>query len=165
MKIMVKESGVIDMPLRLLIILVILVITVPLVLSIAGYYSSVSAEQEMIAQANYLRDKIVMVYSMGVNSSLKITVSFPKNTEYVKVGGPLNSDNSYFIRVKAYNSPERIILVKHGNVGIRVTSNNTTMVMWSGTYRVLITKMLCNYDLDGNGYLDDFYMNVEVVEE
>ena len=162
---MSRERGVIDMPLRLLIILVILIIAVPLVVSIANYYSFVSAEQEMIAEANYLKDKIVMVYGMGVNSSIKIELSFSGVTEYVKVGAPLTSENSYFIKAKAYNSPERTIIVKYGNVGIRVTSNNETMILWSGTYRVLITKMLCPYDLDGNGYLDDFYVNVEVVEQ
>lgn len=162
---MKKEIGVIDTPFRLLIVLVVLVVAVPLVISLVDRYSAASGEQEMLSVVNYIKDKIIMVYSMGLNASLKIEVSLPAVTEYIKIGGPLNSEESYLIRAKAYNSPERIIIIKYGNIGVKTTSNNTSMVLWRGTYRIWIVKSLANYDIDGNGYLDDFYINLRVVKQ
>lgn len=160
-----KEKGVLDTPFRLIIVLAVLVIVVPLVIGIVDRYSSTAGEQEMLSKVNYIKDKIIMVYSMGLNASLKIEVTFPGVTEYVRVGGPINSEECYFIRAKAYNFPERIIIVKYGNIGVRVTSNNTSMVLWRGTYRILITKAIASYDIDNNGLLDDFYVNLWVVKQ
>ncbi len=159
---MKREEGVVTMPLRLLIVVAILVITVPLVLGIVSYYSSVSTEQQLISSVNYLKNQIRMVFSQGYNTSIVTRVTFPLGTEFIKIGGPLNSSEAYLIKYKLRNGIERYTIVNYGNLGVRMTWDNKTLTIGSGTYDFIITKCLANFDIDNNGKLDDFYINIEV---
>ena len=159
---MKKEEGVVTIPLRLLIVVAILVITVPLVLGIVSYYSSVSTEQQLISSVNYLRNQIRMVFSQGENTSIVSRVTFPLGTEFVKIGGPLNSSDSYLIKYKIRDGVERYTVVNYGDLGVRMTWDGKTLQIGSGTYDFIITKRLANFDIDHNGKLDDFYVNIEV---
>ena len=159
---MKREDGVVTMPLRLLIVVAILVITVPLVLGITSYYSRISTEQDLISSVNYLKNQIRMVFSQGENTSIVARVTFPLGTEFVKIGGPLNSSESYLIKYKIRDGVERYTVVNYGNLGVRMTWDGKTLTVGSGTYDFIIVKRLATTDLDGDGVLDDFYINIEV---
>ncbi len=160
-----KEEGVVDMPMRLMIIAAILVITVPIVLGIVHYYAAVSAEDQLISGVDYLKKQIQLVFSQGNNASMVVRVSFPFGTQYVKIGGPLGSDYSHLIRFKMRNGVERYTIVNYGNIGIRMmSSNGSTLLVVGGTYDFILTKMKSPIDLDGDGIANDYYIQVSLRE-
>ncbi len=158
-----KEEGVVDMPMRLLIVAAILVITVPVVLGIVNYYSVAASEQQLASGVEYLKKQIEIVYSQGDNASMVVRVSFPFGTEFVKIGGQLGSDNSHLIRYKLRNGVERYTVVHYGNIAILMTAKNgSTLTVVGGTYDFILTKTKASMDLDHDGHLDDYYITVEV---
>ncbi len=160
-----KEEGVVDMPMRLMIIAAILVITVPIVLGIVQYYAAVSAEDQLISGVDYLKKQIQIVFSQGNNASMVVRVSFPFGTEFVKIGGPLNSDYSHLIRYKMRNGVERYTIVNYGNIGIRMMSKDGgTLLVVGGTYDFILTKVKSPIDLDGDGVANDYYIQVSLRE-
>ncbi len=163
---MKKEEGVIDMPLRLMIIAVILVLTVPVVLSVVNYYSRAASEQQLISGVHYLENQMKIVFAQGENASLVARVTFPYGTEYVKIGGPLGNSDSRLIQYKLRNSVVRKEIVRYGNLDICFTGpNGNTLLVRGGTYDFVITKMKANIDLNGDGHLNDFYLQIEVRHE
>ncbi len=159
-----KEEGVVDMPMRLMIIAAILVITVPIVLGIVHYYAAVSSEDQLINGVNYLKKQIQLVFSQGANASMVVRVSFPFGTEFVKIGGPLDQDSSHLIRYKMRNGVERYTVVNYGNIGIRMSHGGKTLTVVGGTYDFILTKTKAPIDLDGDGIANDYYIEISLRE-
>ncbi len=158
-----KEEGVVDMPMRLLIVAAILVFTVPVVLGVITQYSFSSTEQKLASAVEYLKKQIEIVYAQGDNASMVVRDTFPFGTEYVIIGGPLGTDNSHLIRYKLRNGMPRQTIVNYGNLEIIMSNktNNGTLVV-GGTYDFIITKVKSPIDLDHDGLLDDYYIQVDL---
>ena len=160
-----NEEGVIDMPMRLMIIAAILVITVPMVLAIVQYYSAVSSENQLTNGIEYLKKQMQIVFSQGENASMVVRVTFPYGTEFVKIGGPLDTPQSQLIRYKMINGVVRYTVVNYGNIGIRMMSKDGgTLFVVGGTYDFILTKLKSPIDLDGDGIANDFYIQVSLRE-
>jgi len=159
-----KEEGVVDMPMRLMIIAAILVITVPIVLGIVYYYAAVSSEDPFISSVDYFKKQVQIVFAQGENASMVVRVAFPFGTEFVKIGGPLGSDNSHLIRYKMRNGVERYTIVNYGNIGIRLSHEDSTLLVVGGTYDFILTKTKSPVDLDGDGIANDYYIEVSLRE-
>ncbi|NPA75812.1 MAG: hypothetical protein GXO25_07020 [Euryarchaeota archaeon] len=160
---MKKEEGVIDMPLRLMIIAVILVITVPMVLGVVNYYSRAATQQQLVSGVRYLENQEKIVFAEGANASMVVRVTFPYGTQYIKIGGKLGTDDSHLIRYKLINGMEHQDIVRYGNIDIcMMSAKGGTLTVVGGTYDFIITKMKSPIDLNGDHILNDYYIQIEV---
>ncbi len=151
-----NEEGIVDLPMRLLIVAAILVITVPVVLGVMNSYSAVASDQQLAAGVEYLKKQIEIVFSQGENASMVVRVSFPTGTDYVKIGGKIGTTNAHLIRYKMRNGMERYTVVNYGNLGIQMTGDGSTVWVVGGTYDFTLTKM---------GHGDFFYINIKVKQQ
>ncbi len=162
---MVKEDGVIDMPLRLMIIAVILILTVPVVLGVVNYYTRVATEQQLISEIHYLENQMKIVFAQGENASLVVRVTFPYGTQYVIIGGELGTVSARIIKYKMENMVERQDVVKYGNLDICFSGTDGKAVMVKGgTYDFIITKVHSPIDLNGDKLANDYYLEIGVRE-
>ncbi len=157
-----EEEGIVDLPMRLLIVAAILVFTVPVVLGVVNYYSAAADEEQLAAGVNYLKQQIKIVFAQGDNASMVVRVSFPYGTDFVKIGGKLGTADAHLIKYKMRNGVERYTVVNYGNLGIQMTDNGKTLWIVGGTYNLVITKMKAPIDLNGDGLLNDYYINIQV---
>ncbi len=157
-----KEEGVLDIPLDLMIVAIILLITIPVVLGVFSYYTNSSAEQQLSSEIKYLKNQIRIVYSQGNNASMVVRVSFPFGVQYIKIGGQLGSVDSHLIRYKMQNGVERNTIVSYGNIAIYMSDQGKTLTIVGGTYDLILTKEKANMDLNGDGVPNDYFVNVEV---
>ena len=72
-----NRKGVVEFPFKILIIAVVLVITVPLILSGLEKYSRRQQYNEVERQVTRLENAMVQVYSQGENASLVLGLSSP----------------------------------------------------------------------------------------
>ena len=83
------RAGVIEFPFKILIIAMVLLITVPLILSGLEKYTIAQDYNRTEREMTRLRNAIVQVYSQGENASLVLEVDFPERLDYVRLGDKL----------------------------------------------------------------------------
>ena len=149
-----NRRGVVEFPFKILIVAVVLVITVPLILSGLEKYSRRQQYNQVEQQVTRLENAIIQVYSQGENASLALTVEFPDSTEYVRLGGklvmrevrtgqsilnPLSSIIYYRMR----DDPEKTELVESSTRSIPISNSegDEALELSSGRSGVILTKL------------------------
>ncbi|MEF8874178.1 MAG: hypothetical protein V5A88_05850 [Candidatus Thermoplasmatota archaeon] len=161
-----SEEAVMDYPFRLLIIIIVLAIAIPMMLSALSYYQTSSAEEQLSQEVNQISSAVESVYIQGVNASTVLEVELPSDTEYVRAGAPLSgSVDTRAIYYQLQGESEHSILVTHGRKGIPMSSpSNDTLVIPGGSQKISIVKKPAEFDLNGDGVANDYYVELDVLE-
>jgi|GEM_PF-1631686 hypothetical protein len=83
------RAGVIEFPFKILIIAMVLLITIPLILSGLEKYTLAQDYNQTEREMTRIRNAIVQVYSQGENASLVLEVDLPKSLDYMRLGDSL----------------------------------------------------------------------------
>ena len=162
-----NERGVEEYHLRILIIAIVLVITVPIIVYSLDYYATIQQENEMGREVERVSDAITQVSIQGAGASMSIEVKLPKETDYVKIGGDLRSPLNSTIRYKLTDEHEKLYVVKNQNRGIPITGDSdkgTEGVTIGGRKsQLVIEKIIDENDLDGDGNRSEYYILVTVL--
>ncbi len=149
-----NRKGVVEFPFKILIIAVVLVITVPLILSGLEKYSRRQQYNEVERQVTRLENAMVQVYSQGENASLVLEVEFPDSTEYVRLGSKLVMREvrtgrsilnplSTIIYYRLRDDPENTELVESSTRSIPITNQgkDDALELPAGRSKVVLTKL------------------------
>jgi hypothetical protein len=156
-----NNSALVDYPFRIFIIVIILAITIPAILYGLDYYTRLHKENDMHREVDRLADAIIQVYNQGIHAQLVLEVDFPEETDYVIIGGSLEEHDRYIIRYRLEGGSEHVHIVKERNRAIQMTADGYGGLRIGGrTTTIVITKMVDEGDLDGDGDSDEFYIQV-----
>lgn len=166
MRRMCNKSGVIDLPLRLVIIMIILGITIPIIIGGLMYFTRIQKENQLDARINELRMQIVQVYRGGVGTDIRVDIEFPSETEYIRIGGALTGDyKKYRIEYKIF-STIRSYAVLDGAKNIPMCSDTgRTLEIGGAKYALSLKKVEYTAgDIDGDGVVPDYYVQIKVLQ-
>lgn len=160
-----SRKGVIDLPLRLIIIMIILGITIPIIIGGLMYFTRIQKENQLDARINELKMQIVQVYRGGVGTDIRIDIEFPSETEYIRIGGNLKGNyTKYRIEYKIF-STVRSYAVLDGAKNIPMCSDTGgTLEIGGAKYALSLKKLEYPGDIDGDGSSPDFYVQIKVLE-
>ncbi|MGB9636213.1 MAG: hypothetical protein ACPL1Y_03055, partial [Thermoplasmata archaeon] len=160
-----ENRGVLDLPMRLLIIMVILGITIPIIIGGFMYFTRIQKENQLDARINELKMQIIQVYRGGENTDIRVDIEFPSETEYIHIGGSLNGDyTKYRIEYKIY-STIRSYAVLDGAKNIPMCSDSgDTLKIGGAKYALSLKKLTYPGDIDGDGFSPDFYVQIKVLQ-
>jgi hypothetical protein len=150
MQIFSKHASIESIPLKLVIISVITSITVPALWSAYTNYSNLQSENDLKTEIYRIVGAIKQVCLGANGTSLKLEITL-KKIEYLKLGDSLDSEYSTVIRCRFKGGGEQIIPISED--AIRVTSNNASLILYSGRYLLVFTHL--NYDINGNNKIED----------
>ncbi|MEM3444469.1 MAG: hypothetical protein QW115_00670 [Thermoplasmata archaeon] len=160
-----NKKGVLDLPLRLLIIMIILGITIPIIIGGFMYFTRIQKENQLDARINELIMQIVVVSKAGENTDIRVDIEFPGETEYIHIGGALTGDyHKYRIEYKIF-STIRSYAVADGAKNIPMCSDTGgTLELGGAKYALSLKKLSYDGDIDGDGSSPDFYVQVKVLQ-
>jgi hypothetical protein len=158
------KQGVIDLPMRLLIVMVILGITIPIIVGGFMYFTRVQKENLLDSRINELKMQIIQVYRGGENTDIRIDMEFPGETDYIHVGGDLTgSYEKYRIEYKIF-STIRSYAVLDGAKNIPMCSDTgKTFEMGGGKIALSLKKVSYPGDIDGDGSSPDYYVQIKAL--
>ena len=148
------SAGVIEFPFKILIIAMVLLITIPLILSGLEKYTIAQDYNQTEREMTRIRNAIVQVYSQGENASLVLEVDLPDRLDYVRLGDTLvlqNGQTGHF-RVNPFSNAtyfrmeggeEVSEFVKYSIRSIPVTNETGDggLRFGPGTSRIMLTKL------------------------
>lgn len=150
------ERGAIELPYKILIIVILLLITVPMVLSSFNRFSSTREKTQLLTEIGKLESAMVMVYFQGENASLVVEVDIPSCVENVCLGDRLVSTTGSFWRSWAIyytikGESEMRVPVEATNKPVPITNGtlNAGLELGPGTSKILLTK-LYNTEIEEN---------------
>lgn len=163
-----------DYPYRLLIIASVMALVIPAMISLANNFKTRAAVEHLEQQVNKIAENVESVYVEGSGARTNVEADFPAETEYVKIGGPLNVSGTAIeqfdrnkIFYKVNGDPEVYdIRVKHGLQGIPMKSpRNDTVILGEGSYLFTLVKKPASVDINQDGYPhNDFYVEVNATQ-
>lgn len=159
------KKGVLDLPMRLLIIMVILGITIPIIIGGFMYFTRIQKESQLDARINELKMQIIQVYRGGENTDIRVDIEFPAETTYIHIGGPLTagSYDKYRIEYRIF-STIRSYAVLDGAKNIPMCSDTGgTLEIGGAKYALSLKKLTYPNDIDGDGFYPDFYIQIKVL--
>ncbi len=163
------RAGVIEFPFKILIIALVLLITVPLILSGMEKYTIAQdynrTEREMVR----IRNAIVQVYSQGENASLVLEVELPERLDYVKLGDTLvvrdgktggfrvnPFSNATYYRMEGDEEVSEFVKYSLRSVPVTNESGEGGLRFGPGTSRIMLTKLF-------DPRIDMFFIRAEYI--
>jgi len=148
-----SENGIMDLPMKIIIVVIIMAITIPIAIAGLNYYRENQVKTDIREELHRLVSKINEVHRAGNTSTSTIEVTFSGNfflkIKYIKVGDnilPLNKDNkggdyAKWIRYKLGDERTRKI-----EVGELVTkwTHDGPFVLHEGRYKLSLTHLIIN---------------------
>ena len=142
-----------SLPLKLIIISIVMVITIPVAWTGLSNYSKIQAENNMRSQVEYIATTAKQVYAGANGTSLSIKVNFEggffNNVEYVKIGDSLSSGKCSTIRYKISGETEKTYVIQNPNVPMTSTDGDA-LQLGSGTYTLILEHKID----DGENYIE-----------
>jgi hypothetical protein len=147
------------MPLRLIITMVVLAITIPLIFGSLRAYDRARTEQQLASEIDEFTIMAQLVYISGPGNSAVIEFNCPSGSfttvESVKFGDVPGGNFSSVIRYTVRGSPEVNMVVKSPNMPM-MSADDCTFEIPSGNYEILVECESGSLDLNGDGYSDTF---------
>jgi hypothetical protein len=144
------RRGLVDMPLKLLVSVMIMVATAAAGFGALSQYSKVMVESNLRHQGESIASSALRLDGMGLNSSLKVQVKLDgapmAGIEYFRVGYPLTvplHPYAGMVRFKGAGTDEGHVYIKDigGNILPLCSPEGATLSLGTGTYDVLMTKL------------------------
>ena len=148
-----SKDGIMDLPMKIIIIAIIMVITIPIAIAGLNHYRENQVKTDIREELKRLSSKIKEVHRAGNTSTPTIEVTFRGNffieINSIKIGDnilPLNKENrggdyAKWIRYKLDGERTRKI-----EVGELVTNQNHDgpLVLYDGSYKLSLTHLIIN---------------------
>ena len=166
MSILRDEAGVEGIPLKLIIVLVIVAITMPVAWKGLESYDRSQTETNLVLEIDFLAANIKQVYLNGIGNARDVEVDFSDgfvtSEERIEIG---DSEEGVWssIRYKLGHKNSQFVLIKNPNIPIAHVSQEDVgpLVVGSGRHTIhLETKK--GYDFDSDG-AEDLYVEVSRV--
>jgi hypothetical protein len=110
-----NQSALEEMPLRLMIIVIVLAITIPMIVDALGEFSEDQVEMNVKAEVSKIITAVKLSYSSGVGTSIPVSVSFQNGVmcsiNYIRIGDALNKTYESIVRFKITDQPRTFIPV------------------------------------------------------
>ena len=163
-----KNDAVLEMPYKLMISVVILTLTIPIIFESTEDYIQDNQNKKLQAECEYLAGNIKLIYQQGTGAEKKVELNLPDSTEFVSAGGNFYKDSPgeiNSIRFKIIEGEQERIFVNLGitYIAMRSPENGTFSVERSGVSQVIMKKCLINEDLNTDGVLPDFYVELSLI--
>jgi hypothetical protein len=166
MSILRDEAGVEGIPLKLIIVLVIVAITVPVAWKGLESYDRSQTETNLVMEIDFLAANIKQVYLNGMGNARDVEVDFSDgfvtSVERIEIG---DSEDGVWssIRYKMAHKNSQFVLIKNPNIPIAHVSQEDAepLVVGPGRHTIhLETKKGYDFDSDGT---EDIYVEVSRV--
>jgi hypothetical protein len=166
-RILADKGGVEGIPLKLIIVMVILAITIPTTWSGLESYDRFQTENNLRSELDFLSANIKQVYLSGLGNAQEIEVNFKNGmmskVENIKIGDTLDGIWSA-IRYKLNHESMRILIIKNPNVpmGNEIQGRFHGLELGSGKHTI---RLECKEgpDFDGDDTKDMFVEVSKVV--
>lgn len=161
-----NSYGIETFPFRILIVVIVLTILVPVAVYGFRHYTGIQRETELRAEVIRITNLVVLVYNQAVNSALCLKLNLPDGTEYIKIGGKLGTGSQWLIRYKIVGGGEQRVVVREGDNAIPMTSDRNEALRLGGVGMTTIRaqKLVSTTDIDGDGIVTDYYVEVSIVK-
>jgi hypothetical protein len=160
------EAGVEGIPLKLIIVLVIVAITVPFAWKGLESYDRSQTETNLVMEIDFLAANIKQVYLNGMGNARDVDVDFSSgfvtSVERIEIG---DSEDGVWssIRYKLGGGNSRFVLIKNPNIPIaRVNEDDVGPLVVGPGRHTLHLETRCGRDFDSDGQ-DDLYVEVSKV--
>jgi hypothetical protein len=166
MSILHDEAGVEGIPLKLIIVLVIVAITVPVAWKGLESYDRSQTESNLVLEIDFLAANIKQVYLNGVGNARNVEVDFSDgmmtSVERIEIG---DSEQGVWssIRYKLEHKGSQFVLIKNPNIPVTHVNHEDIgpLVVGPGRHTIhLETKK--GYDFDSDG-VEDLFVEVSRV--
>lgn len=157
--------AVMEMPHKLMITAVVMAMVMPLIIEGTDTVIKHQQEQELKAECWHLADRIALLYHQGLNASSIVELKLPEGTVLVSAGASLyNGHRAEMIQIqyRLAGGQLRRIAVKSGDNYISMCSerDNAFKIIQGGDHAVKLRKCQIHSDLNGDGILPDFYIEL-----
>jgi len=141
--------GVTELPLRLLMTLIILGLSLPAVLGLLAAHSNSEVHRSVVSGIDRIFAAARQAFqgSNGTGSSVDVTFSsgFLKGIERIQIGDRLGGDSGFVARYTVSGEPERTIAI--GELGVPMTSfANRALVLSDGRFRLVVQHWVVGSD-------------------
>jgi hypothetical protein len=157
------QRGVEGIPLKLIIIIVILAVTIPITFKGLESYDRTQTERNLRSELEFLSTNIKQVYLNGMGNAVDVEVDFADGMmtkiERVQIGDSLDGIYSS-IRYKLNYKSTEFIVIKNPNIPVGKYSESEfgPLILGSGKHTIhLECKQGIDFDDDGTG---DMYVEV-----
>jgi type II secretory pathway pseudopilin PulG len=140
-----KKRGVESIPFELLVIVIILAIVLPLLYNLFIFYKQQQQIQQLSGQINVIGATVIEVFNGGLNTSIVLSVTLPKDTQKVIIGSnnPSSIDSDLIV-YQIYNHAY-YYKVNNGATDIpmtNTTSNGYSPFTFGSSIVIILTKMV-----------------------
>jgi hypothetical protein len=163
----IKEDGVEGIPLKLIIVMVIMAITIPTAFKGLESYDRIQTENNLRSELDFLSANIKQVYLNGIGNAQDVNVDFRNGimskVEEIKIGDSIDGIWST-IRYKLSHKSIEILLIKNPNIPIGYVSSGEVdaLVLKDGQFTIhLECKEGFDFNDDGT---QDMYVEVSRVK-
>lgn len=162
-----NEYAVEGIPLKLIIIVLILAITIPLIWTTLVTYDRIQKENDIRNKIEIIITTIKFVYTNGEGNSEKRTIDFSSSfatmVERVEIGDKADGPFLNTIRYKLSDSPMVTVIIDNPNIPVahKTSSGLDALELGEGEHTLQFTAR-SDYDFDSDGY-DDLYVEVAQV--
>jgi len=164
------RAGVIEFPFKILIIAMVLLITIPLILSGLEKYTIAQDYNQTEREMTRLRNAIVQVYSQGENASLVLEVDLPDRLDYVRLGDALvlrdgqtgrfrvnPFSNATYYKMKGDEEVSEFVKYSVRSVPVSNETGEGGLRFGPGTSRIMLTKLF-------DPRIDMFFIRAEYLQ-
>ncbi|UCE74592.1 MAG: hypothetical protein JSV56_02520 [Methanomassiliicoccales archaeon] len=158
-----NEEGVEGIPLKLIIVLVILAITIPITWKGVESYDRSQTESNLRSELDYLSAHIKQVYLNGIGNALDVEVDFRNGMmtriEKVEIGDSTEGIWSS-IRYKLSHKGTEFIIIKNPNIPIgNVSKGEIGPLITNAGKHTIHLECKSGFDFDDDG-ADDIYVEI-----
>ncbi|MDO9537287.1 MAG: hypothetical protein Q7J68_03100 [Thermoplasmata archaeon] len=154
-------SGVDGLPMTLVITMIVLAITVPLVFGSLRIYDRSRTETNLQAEIDSFISMVQMVYTSGPGNSVQINFNAANGglttIDSVMFGDVPGGAMASVIRYTIQGRQEAMVLIESPNVPM-LSMDNSTFLISSGSYTIIVECESGQYDLNGDGFYSDTYV-------
>jgi hypothetical protein len=165
-KFLIQEEGVEGIPLKLIIVMVIMAITIPASFKGLESYDRIQTENNLRMEIDFLSSNIKQVYLNGLGNAQDVNVDFKDgmmtSVTEIKIGDAVDGIWST-IRYKLSHKSTEIVLIKNPNIPIGYVNQGEIAPLSLGEGRHTI-HLECKegFDFDSDG-TEDMYVEVSRV--
>jgi hypothetical protein len=160
------EAGVEGIPLKLIIVMVIVAITIPVAWKGLESYDRSQTETNLVMEIDFLAANIKQVYLSGMGNARNVDVDFSSgfvtSVERIEIGD--SGDGVWScIRYKLGHKNPQFVLIKNPNIPVAQVNEDEPGPLVVGPGRhTLHLETRCDHDFDSDGQ-DDLYVEVSKV--
>ena len=156
-----------SLPLKLIIIVIILGITLPMIYIGLKGADRTSTENNIRSEITAIKSMVQNLCNGGVGNADVMEVDFSDglmtNLDYIKLGDNLNGYYVSVIKYKLSGGAEKIITIEYPEVAM-TGPDGETLVLLSSKYRLSFECMKSNtIDIDGDGTYNDLYILIQII--